>query len=92
VIRAVVESPLAQVPQDGTDSPDRADGPDCPHGVDRAELTLIDAAGHIARKYAAEPGTVYVLRPDRHVCARWRRADAGRVCAALRRAAGLPRA
>jgi 3-(3-hydroxy-phenyl)propionate hydroxylase len=57
-----------------------------------AELTLSDEAGHIARKYAAEPGTVYVLRPDRHVCARWRRADAGRVCAALRRAADPPRA
>ena len=86
VIRAVIKSALAHLPQDC------ADGSDSPDGVDSAELTLIDQAGHIARKYAAEPGTVYVLRPDRHVCARWRRADAGRVCAALHRAAGPARA
>jgi 3-(3-hydroxy-phenyl)propionate hydroxylase len=55
---------------------------------DRAEVAIADEAGNVARKYAAEPGTVYVLRPDRHVCARWRRADAARVCQALRRAAG----
>jgi 3-(3-hydroxy-phenyl)propionate hydroxylase len=55
---------------------------------ERTEVAIADETGNIARKYAAEPGTVYVLRPDRHVCARWRRADAARVCQALRRAAG----
>jgi 3-(3-hydroxy-phenyl)propionate hydroxylase len=55
---------------------------------ERSELAIADEAGNVARKYAAEPGTVYVLRPDRHVCARWRRADAAHVCQALRRAAG----
>jgi len=39
-----------------------------------------------AQRYDARDGTVYLLRPDQHVCARWRRADAGRVRAALDRA------
>jgi 3-(3-hydroxy-phenyl)propionate hydroxylase len=38
------------------------------------------------RRYDAQPGTVYLLRPDRHVAARWRRYDARAVQAALRRA------
>jgi 3-(3-hydroxy-phenyl)propionate hydroxylase len=54
------------------------------------ELTLEDPTGRIARKYAAEPGTVYLLRPDRHVCARWRQADPGRLRAAFCRAAASP--
>ena len=56
-------------------------------GGEVAELTLTDGTGRIARKYAAAPGTVYLLRPDRYVCARWRRADAARLLAALLRAA-----
>jgi len=60
-----------------------------------AELTVEDEAGRIARKYGAEPGTVYLLRPDRHVCARWRLADGAGLRAALLHAAAsqaVPRA
>jgi 3-(3-hydroxy-phenyl)propionate hydroxylase len=50
----------------------------------RADLVVADAAGHIAIKYGAQAGTVYVLRPDLHVCARWHKTDAAEVCRALR--------
>jgi 3-(3-hydroxy-phenyl)propionate hydroxylase len=63
----------------------RAGGP--PAGGAPAEVLIGDADGHVARKYAAEAGTVYLLRPDLHVCARWRKPSAAGVCAALHRAA-----
>ena len=45
-----------------------------------AGVVLIeDAAGLLAQRYDARPGTCYLLRPDQHVCARWRRFDAGAV-------------
>ncbi len=34
-------------------------------------------------RYDARPGTVYLIRPDQHVCARWRAFDLGRVRAAI---------
>ena len=49
---------------------------------------LEDAEGLLARRYDARPGTFYLLRPDQHVCARWRRFDPDLVRAALARAAG----
>jgi 3-(3-hydroxy-phenyl)propionate hydroxylase len=45
-----------------------------------------DRAGVLWQRYDAQPGTVYLLRPDRHVAARWRRYDAQAVQTALRRA------
>jgi 3-(3-hydroxy-phenyl)propionate hydroxylase len=45
-----------------------------------------DAEGLLAQRYDARPGTVYLIRPDQHVAARWRALDAAKVRAALRRA------
>lgn len=47
-----------------------------------------DHSGLIARRYDGQPGTYYLLRPDQHVVARWRRFDQEAVTAALRRATG----
>ncbi len=64
----------------------------------RAALVSADVPLHIvsvddtsegalaAVRYDARPGTVYLLRPDQHVCARWRRPTAADVRAARDRA------
>jgi 3-(3-hydroxy-phenyl)propionate hydroxylase len=49
---------------------------------------VTDAQGRIGSKYDASPGTVYLIRPDLHVCARWRRTTPYEVVQALRRATG----
>jgi len=52
-----------------------------------AGIALIeDVDGLLARRYDARPGTCYLLRPDQHVCARWRRFDAAALRQALARA------
>ncbi|MDH4059684.1 MAG: FAD-dependent oxidoreductase [Aquincola sp.] len=67
--------------------------------LDLALLTLLEAAepaldawhdahGLAARRYDARPGTCYLIRPDQHVAARWRRFDVDAVGAALERATG----
>ena len=48
-----------------------------------------DADGHFRRRYGVlASGGAYLLRPDQHVCARWRRPDEAGVRAALQRACG----
>jgi len=47
---------------------------------------LVDRDGDVARRYDLQPGTVVLLRPDAHVCARWRSPARAQVEAALRRA------
>ena len=47
-----------------------------------------DSAGLCAARYGATPGSFYLLRPDQHVCARWRSVDLPAVRAALARACG----
>ncbi|MGI9026394.1 MAG: FAD-dependent oxidoreductase [Burkholderiaceae bacterium] len=53
--------------------------------IDHA-IVAHDIDGLVARRFDAKPGTVYLIRPDQHVCGRWRRVDAGRIHAALARA------
>jgi len=45
-----------------------------------------DRDGRVAARYDATPGTAYLIRPDQHVCARWRTWTADDVRAALARA------
>jgi len=52
----------------------------------RLGVDFSDPAGALARRYDLAPGTVYVFRPDRHVAARARTADASWVRAAIDRA------
>jgi len=59
-----------------------------PGGVDAARtagstIRLGDPEGLAARRYDATDGTVYLIRPDQHVCARWRRFDRRAVLDAL---------
>ena len=49
---------------------------------------LVDAQGLVAKRYDAQPGTTYLLRPDQHVLARWRSLDSAQLQAAMARALG----
>ncbi|WP_397532330.1 FAD-dependent oxidoreductase [Roseateles sp.] len=49
---------------------------------------LLDAEGVLSERYDAQPGTVYLIRPDQYVAARWRRFDENAVRAALARCLG----
>jgi 3-(3-hydroxy-phenyl)propionate hydroxylase len=50
---------------------------------------LIDAEGLVAKRYDAEPGAAYLLRPDGYVAARFRHPTREMLGAALARAFGL---
>ncbi|QNK75761.1 FAD-dependent oxidoreductase [Variovorax sp. PAMC28562] len=49
-------------------------------------VALDDAHALAMQRYDAQAGTVYLLRPDQHVCARWRQPDARAIRIALDRA------
>jgi len=49
-------------------------------------VPLSAATALAAQRYDARAGTVYLLRPDQHVCARWRRPSAAQIRAAHARA------
>ena len=63
------------------------------HGMDIRFLgvgsDIADPSGMLAQRYDLRPGTTVLFRPDQHVCARWRQADAARVTGAIRRALAL---
>lgn len=48
-----------------------------------------DSDGLLTTRYDAHLGAVYLLRPDQHVAARWRRGDPARIHAAWRRSLGF---
>lgn len=56
-------------------------------GNDAGDMTVLhDHDGLVAQRLNARPGTVYLMRPDQHVAARWRRFDLTAVQRALARA------
>jgi 3-(3-hydroxy-phenyl)propionate hydroxylase len=57
-----------------------------PDGLRLLKLRLLQETGLVSRRFDARPGTTYLLRPDQHVCARWRQFDVAKVLAALARA------
>jgi 3-(3-hydroxy-phenyl)propionate hydroxylase len=48
--------------------------------------TVTDTEGLAFARYDAQPGTLYLVRPDQHVAARWREAEVSRVVAGVARA------
>ncbi len=77
---------VLQVQANGTaasvEAPERA--------IDDGIHTLIDTEGLIAERYDLQLGTTYLLRPDQHVCARWRQPSPDALRSALKRALALP--
>lgn len=62
--------------------------PDAPPGLSLLQVgqDLVDSDGVLTQRYDARPGTVYLIRPDQHVAARWRRFDPAKLQAAWRTA------
>ena len=48
--------------------------------------TLHDVRGRFVERYDALPGSAWLVRPDQHLAARWRRLEPNAVRAALARA------
>jgi 3-(3-hydroxy-phenyl)propionate hydroxylase len=62
-----------------------------PPPIDGIAMTVIgedvfDREGLFAQRLDATPGSTYLVRPDQHLCARWRTFDSGAVASARRRA------
>ncbi|QPF72908.1 FAD-dependent oxidoreductase [Roseateles sp. DAIF2] len=49
---------------------------------------IADPEGLLRERYDGRPGTVYLIRPDQHVAARWRAFDPAKLAAALARSLG----
>jgi 3-(3-hydroxy-phenyl)propionate hydroxylase len=49
-------------------------------------VILEDIQGLLAQRFDAQVGTYYLLRPDQHVCARWRKLDVDKIRTAMMRA------
>jgi 3-(3-hydroxy-phenyl)propionate hydroxylase len=63
-------------------------GAERPVGCSEIRTVVLEPGGLVAARYDARPGTTYLVRPDQHVCARWRRFDPVRIEAAHARARG----
>ena len=62
-----------------------------PPPIDGLAMTIVgddvsDREGLFTERLDATPGSTYLIRPDQHLCARWRTFDAGAVASAHRRA------
>lgn len=55
-----------------------------------ADVVISDINGHLREKFAASDGSAYLIRPDTHICARWRQASPQKLKAALDTAQGRP--
>ncbi|QTB99556.1 FAD-dependent oxidoreductase [Alcaligenes sp. SORT26] len=55
---------------------------------EQAQGGLIDSQDMLRQRYDAQPGTCYLIRPDQHLCARWRHLDGHAVQAAVHKACG----
>ena len=54
-----------------------------------AEVAVVrDSEGCLAKRYDAQAGTAYLIRPDQHIAARWRAFEPDAVAAAVHRATG----
>lgn len=63
--------------------------PQCDVAGLSADLPVVaDREGCLAKRYDAQPGTTYLIRPDQHIAARWRAFNADAVAAAVKRATG----
>ena len=58
-------------------------------GPDAGGAALIDKDGALTQRYDLRPGSVYLFRPDQHVCARWRKPTAAQVKSAVKRALAI---
>ena len=54
-----------------------------------ASGSLQDSEGRLQERYDGKAGTVYLLRPDQHVAARWRAFDALKIARAVKRCIGV---
>ena len=53
-------------------------------------LLFLDASDHlVAQRYDASDGSFYLIRPDQHICARWRQVNLALIEQALLRACGI---
>ncbi|HXZ10533.1 MAG TPA: FAD-dependent oxidoreductase [Paraburkholderia sp.] len=63
-----------------------SDGVAGSEGLSSSTVVARDIEGLATKRYDAAPGTFYLIRPDQHVCARWRHVDAVKIEEALKRA------
>ncbi|WP_415302150.1 FAD-dependent oxidoreductase [Alcaligenes sp. SJTW-7] len=54
----------------------------------QAQGDIIDSQDMLRQRYDAQPGSCYLIRPDQHLCARWRHLDGQAVRIALQKACG----
>ena len=47
-----------------------------------------DSEGCLSKRYDAQAGTAYLIRPDQHIAARWRAVNTDAVATAVSRAIG----